>query len=186
MLGRVIGAGLAGAALAVPYAIGTDAAFAAHSREWDMGGIPLLLSSLLFVGFLTGVTAGVAAPRRPYLAAAIGTIAVTVAGILLDAYDLNSDLLSPAWAPLGLVAAWWGALVVDPLPAGRAARLTLLRNASYLPAWFVSFFALLGPAIHYVPRFGGWLAALIPAAFFIAVAARNRRRPDRGLGATTT
>jgi len=135
MPGRVIGAGLAGAALAVPYAIGTDVAFAAHSREWDMGGIPLLLSSLLFLGFLTGVTAGLAAPARPYLAAAIGMIAVTVAGILLDGYDLDSDLLSPAWAPLGLVAAWWGVLIVDPLPTGRAARFTLLRNASYLPSF---------------------------------------------------
>lgn len=186
MLGRALAAGLAGAALAVPYAVGTDVAFAAHAREWDMGGIPLLLSSLVFVGFLTGVTAGLAAPARPYLAAALGTIAVTVVGTLLDSYDLDSDLLSPAWAPLGLVAAWWGALIVDPLPAGRAARFTLLRNASYLPAWFVSFFALLGPGIHYVPRFGGWLAALIPAAFLIAVASRNRRRTDRGLGATTT
>ena len=65
MPGRVIGAGLAGAALAVPYAIGTDVAFAAHSWEWDMGGVPLLLSSLLFLGFLTGVTAGLAALRAP-------------------------------------------------------------------------------------------------------------------------
>ena len=91
-------------------------------------------------------------------------IAVTVAGILLDGYDPDSDLLSPAWAPLGLVAAWWGALIVDPLPTGRAARFTLLRNASYLPS------------------FGGWLAALIPAAFLIAVAARNRQRDGRRAG----
>jgi hypothetical protein len=88
--------------------------------------------------------------------------------------------LSPAWAGFGLIAALWGALVVDPLPAGRARRFALLRDVSYVPGWLVSFFALLGPGIHYVPRIGGWLAAVLPAAFFVIIATRRRRRAVRG------
>lgn len=180
---RSAGAGAAGALAALTYTAAAGAAFAAHSRQWEMGGIPLVLSAWVFTGFLAGSVASLLAGRRPYLASTVAIFLLIVGGQLLLARrdtllpQMARDLLAlvSAGAPFQAIVALWGALVTDPAPGGRAARLAPLRELSYAPGWLLSFLALLGPGIHFIPRYGGLAAALAPALYFVWVARRNQR-----------
>jgi hypothetical protein len=184
---RTISAALLGASCATLYAWLTGIAFHAHSRDWEMGGIPLLFAAWMFVGLSAGIVAGLTARERPYLAAFLATfvllvIAATVNGLKEELtpgmtrderreYWANIEGLLFAGFPVGIPFALWGALIVDLKPL----RLRGLRSASYQPAGFLSFVALFPMAFHWLPGSMGFFASVVAAVLFFSWIARRNR-----------
>lgn len=177
-------AGLLGATLAALIAeVVVGPALSAQGSRLEMGGIPLLLSALVFAPLLAAMVAGLLAAAHPYragLVAQVGLVAIAVIAQEMQG-RMVTTLISPAallfYIPIGL----WGSLLVDPRLAGRAARFRAVRDGSLGFAVIISFFALLGAAIYWVPATVGLLLELLLlAAFYGWIAWRNRQGASRG------
>jgi hypothetical protein len=185
----VLSAGALGGATAAVYAVLTGIAFHDMSRAWEMGAIPLLLASFVFVGLLSGIVAGLGCRRHPYLAALVASFLILVIASAISDFReeltpaLTRDERREFWAniegllfagfPFGLPLALWGALVTDLKPG----RLAVVRDFSYGPIGFVVFVAIVPAALRWLPWQGGMVAAAAAAlAFALWIARRNRRR----------
>jgi hypothetical protein len=166
-------AGLFGAGVMIVLAFAEGVAVEAKGREYDMGGIPLLLAAWGFVPFAAGTAAGLAAPRRPYLAAAIAWVAAAVIGAVIN-IGSGSDKQVEAFLlpiPVTVPFALWGALIVDR----RRTRLVDFRNTSMVLAALMSLLAIIPIADYWMPGKSGWLLAGLVVIFFVWVARRNQR-----------
>jgi hypothetical protein len=176
-------AGLTGAMIATALAeVVIGPALNAQGSSLEMGGIPLLLSAIVFAPLIAAMVAGLAASSRPYVAGAVGAVALD---FMATAFTNGSPtIISPPLLPLYVAIGLWGSLIVDSRLAGRAARFRDFRDGSFTFSVIVAFLALLGAAIYWVPwKIGVALEVLFLVAFFGWIALRNRRArpglPDR-------
>lgn len=164
-------AGLVGAGLSVLLAFAEGAAMEAKGREYEMGGIPLLLAALGFVPFAGGAAAGLAAPRRIYVAALIAWFGSAIVGAVISQMPGPDRPVEGYLVPLPFTIpfALWGALIVDPRPP----RFRNFRDGSMVFAGLMSLLAIIPIADYWMPGKSGWLLAALVVGFFLWVARRN-------------
>ncbi len=145
-------------------------------RTWELGAVSSKLSHMLFVPVLAGTIAGLIQPVRIYLTALAAYGMVTGMVLAFLQMRLLPGLLAVAILVWGIPLALWGALLVDARPSGRAQALRGFRDLSYGLACLMTVFAVLPPSVRWLPAPLSVLVAWgVPAAFFLWLAARNRR-----------
>lgn len=167
-------AGLVGAGVTVLIAFAEAAAMEAKSREYDMGGIPLLFAAWGFIPFAGGAAAGLAAPRRVYLAAAIAWVGSAIVGGILNSMPGPDRPVEGFLLPLPFTIpfALWGALIVDLRPRFRA-----FRDGSMVFTALMSLVAIIPIADYWFPGKSGWILAGLVVAFFVWISRRSRSAP---------
>ena len=147
-------------------------------RMWELGAVSSMLSQTLFMPVLAGIIAGVIQPVRIYLTALAAYGMVTGMALAFLQMRLLPSLVAIAISVWGIPLALWGALLVDARPSGRAQALRGVRDLSYGLACLMTVFAILPPSVRWLPApLSVFVAWGIPAAFFLWLAARNRRAP---------
>jgi hypothetical protein len=153
-------------------------ALTAQGSKLEMGGIPLLLSAIVFAPLLAAMVAGLLSEWHPYWAgflAQIGLVGVAVVVQEIHGH-VATTIISPAPLPFYAVIGLWGSLIVDAELRGRAARFRALRDGSITIAGIISFLALLGAAIYWPPALWGLvLDAALVLLFFGWIVRRNRQ-----------
>jgi len=166
-------AGALGAAAAFLLASAEAVAVTAKSSEYDMGGIPIVLSALGFMPLAAGLVAGLAAPGRPYPAAfAAWAFLLATSAVLSSTRDLRlgaETYLFPAG--LNVFFVLWGALLTDP----DAHRLRTFRDGTLPLAGLMSFLAAIPIADVYFPGKTAWLPLAALVGFFVWLGMRNQR-----------
>ena len=101
------------------------------------------------------------------------------AAIVYLQLDLQPKLLAFAISGWGVPLALWGALLVDAKPSGRDKALRGFRDLSYASACLMTVFAILPACVRWLPEPLSIIVAwVVPAAFFLGLAARNRRASE--------
>ncbi len=158
--------------MTVLVAFAEGAAIAAKSREYDMGGIPILFAAMGFVPFAGGVTAGLSAPRRIYVASLIGWFGAAIVGAMISQMPGPDRPVEGFLVPLPYTIpfALWGALIVDRHPP----RLRDFRDSSLVLAGLMSVLAIIPIADHWLPGKLAWLLVGLVVVFFLWLSRRNR------------
>lgn len=173
MTPQVLVSGTLGAAVAFGLASLEATAVTAKSSEYEMGGIPIVLSALGFMPLAAGLIASLASPRRPYPAAlaawALLLLTSIVLSIMPDVRLGGETYLFPA--TINILFVLWGALLADLAPR----RLRTLRDGTLPLAGLMSFLAAIPIADVFFPGKSAWLPLVALVGFFVWLGIRNQR-----------